>query len=116
MVQNLTSIGADEFYYHLYFTGDTVPGGSVDAKVVGSPSTPAFLLMGSGLLDSPWTTPYGLYYLQWPVQLSLLGTIPATGVLVYPGTIPVSWASGSEVPFQALTSGKLTNLFVLTVE
>lgn len=116
VVQGATSMGADEFYYHLYHTGEAFPGGSVDMKVVGLPWTPAFIIMGSGLLDPPWTTPYGLFHLKWPFQFNLIGTISQSGILAYTGTIPISWAPGSEVPFQALTSGKLTNLMVLTIE
>ena len=33
-------MGADEFYYHLYSMGDVIPGGSIEMKVIGSPSAP----------------------------------------------------------------------------
>jgi len=116
VAQGATDIGADEFYYHLYHTGTAVPCGNIDVKVVGIPSTNAMLLQGSGVLDPPWTTPYGLFFLQAPIQLTFLGGIPQNGILVHTGTIPVVWAPGSEHPFQVLTGGKLTNLMRLVVE
>jgi len=38
-------MGADEFYMHLYYTGDTTPGGSAALKFVGDPGTAQVGLM-----------------------------------------------------------------------
>jgi hypothetical protein len=50
-------MGADEFYNHLYVTGDTTPGGAIEGKFVGLPgTTPVGLFLGSGILPSPANT------------------------------------------------------------
>jgi len=116
-------IGADELHNHLYCTGDNVPGGSVDIRVVGTPGIyPVTVGLGSGIQDPPKPTPYGDLYLSFPLDWkSDIGAIPSTGVLVYPETVPPHWLPGQEYPFQAmlgpLASGsKLTNLMLVTVE
>jgi len=116
-------MGADELYYHLYKKGVVIPGSSVDIKVVGYPSAPCTLLLGSGIADPPYTTKYGYLYLKWPpLWQGEIGTIPGTGVLSVPVNVPVSWPSGSEHPLQGLVGPlggpftKLTNLMSLTVE
>jgi hypothetical protein len=116
-------MGADEFYYHLYHVGDVVPGGSIDIRVVGEPSLPVLLGLGSGVQDPPQSTMYGDLYLQMPLLGQWdLSVIPGNGVLFCPATVPPSWASGEQYPFQALVgplgnpSSVLTNLMTLTVE
>jgi hypothetical protein len=116
-------MGADEFHVHLYFTGDPVPGGNVAVKVVGTPTLPVVLAQGSGLLDPPWPTPHGNFYLQPPlVGLFQLGSIAANGLLIRPVTVPGTWSPGEEYPFQALVGQwndpqtLLSNLLVLRVE
>jgi len=117
-------MGADELFYHLYHRGDVVPGGSADIRVVGIPGLyPVVLGLGSGVQDPPLSTLYGDFYLELPLAGQWnLGTIPSSGVLIVPVTIPTSWSAGQEYPFQALVgpwggnSTWLTNLMVLTVE
>lgn len=116
-------MGADEFWFHLYHAGNVVPGGQIDVRVVGIPSFRVTLAQGSGVLDPPWSTQYGDLYLEPPIVNDWkIGSIPPTGVLIRPMTVPLSWAPGKDYPFQAqvgycgghLTS--LTNLMVLGVE
>jgi parallel beta-helix repeat protein len=116
-------MGADEFHPHLYHVGTVTPGSPIQVKVVGDPGVnPVTLALGSGIQDPPQSTPYGdLYLVLPPVRTFNLGSIPSTGVLVYPGTVPPSWQAGDEYPFQALLGplapgSVLTNLMSLTVE
>lgn len=53
-------MGADEFYTHLYQTGDAVPGGDVEVVLVGIPGTsPVGLWLSSGVLDPPLPSIWG---------------------------------------------------------
>ena len=116
-------MGADEFHTHLYHMSTVIPGGKIQVKVVGDPGVaPVTLALGSGIQDPPQPTPLGDLYLQLPtLWRGNLGTIPSTGVLVYPGTVPPTWQAGDEYPFQALLGplapgSVLSNLLTLTVE
>ena len=116
-------MGADEFYYHLYHMGDVVPGTPIDIKVVGYPTAPITLYLGSGLADPPYSTQHGDFYLNWPpLWQGSIGTVPGNGVLSLPVTVPSSWSSGEEHPLQALVGPwngpwtLLTNAEVLVVE
>lgn len=112
-------MGVDEFYTHLYITGDITPGGEIQGKVVGLPSTsPVGLFIGSGLREPPAPTAYGDFYLLPPRILISLIPIPAQGILVIPTRIPNTPAGPYDVPMQTLVglnSDSLTNLFVLQV-
>lgn len=115
-------IGADEFHYHLYHSGDVVPAGAIEIKVVGGPGMgPVQLAHGSGIQDPPLATSYGDFFLQLPLLgLYGLGPIPADGVLVFPGTVPSWWLPGERHPFQALVGpmapgSRLTNLMILSL-
>jgi len=119
----------DEFlhwYYDnilLYCTGDVIPGGPIEIRVVGPSGEPVLLALGIGIQDPPQSTTYGDLYLILPVLWQAnLGTIPANGILIFPGTVPSSWQTGDEYPIQALVgpignpNSSLTNLVVLTVQ
>ncbi|MHC4945640.1 MAG: right-handed parallel beta-helix repeat-containing protein [Planctomycetota bacterium] len=112
-------MGADEFYTHLYCTGDATPGGHIEGKLVGLPGTdPVGLFMGIGVLDPPVATPWGSFHLEPPWLLLLLIPIPAEGVLILPAMIPPSPQAPYDLPMQALIGlepDSLTNLFVLEV-
>lgn len=120
----VVDIGADEFYRHLYCTGNLNPGASVEIKVVGEPyATPVRLALGSGLQDPPLSTQYGDLYLALPLWWQTdFGSIPANGVLIHADNLPAVWHPGDERVFQALigplgsSSSRLTNLMLLTVE
>ena len=116
-------MGADEYYYHLYHMGDVIPGSPIDLKVVGYPTAPVLLALGSGIQDPPLSTQYGDLCLNWPpLWQGNIGTVPGDGVLSLPITVPSSWTSGEEHPLQALVgpwNGPwtwLTNAEVLVVE
>lgn len=96
-------IGADEFHPHLYVTGDAVPGGSVEGKIIGEPgTTDVILFVGSGLLTPPQATFWGIFHLQMPLFIIQLGTIPSNGLLSVPATLPLSPPAPYDVPMQAL--------------
>ncbi|MHC4945032.1 MAG: right-handed parallel beta-helix repeat-containing protein, partial [Planctomycetota bacterium] len=112
-------MGADEFYTHLYCTGDFTPDGLIEGKLVGLPGTsPVGLFLGSGVLDPPVPTAWGNFYLQAPWFLIPLVPIPANGVLVLPATIPGTPPAPYDLPMQALIgleADSLSNLCVLEV-
>jgi hypothetical protein len=112
-------IGADEFYTHLYCTGDFTPSGSIEGKFVGLPGTsPVGLFLGSGVLDPPLPTIWGSFHLQVPWLMLPLVPIPGDGVLVLPATIPATPPAPYDLPMQALIGlqpDSLTNLYVLEV-
>jgi parallel beta-helix repeat protein len=113
-------MGADEFYTHLYVTGNLTPGGAVQGKLVGLPgTTPVGLFIGSDVLAAPVPTLWGGFFLQPPwVLVGPLGAIPADGVMALPATLPVSPPAPYDVPAQALIGlnpDSLTNVHVLQV-
>jgi hypothetical protein len=113
-------IGADEFYTHLYVTGDLTPGGSIEGKFIGLPgTTPVGLFVGSGIPPFPLPTLWGEFWLQAPwVLLGPLGAIPSDGVMVLPTMLPGSIPAPYDVPMQALIGlqqDSLSNLWVLEV-
>jgi hypothetical protein len=115
----IVDMGADEFYTHLYCTGDMIPGGAIEGKLVGIPGTsPTGLFFGSAILETPLSTAWGDFYLQAPWWLVPLVPIPAEGILILPATIPHSPPAPHDLPMQALIGlnpESLTNLEVLEV-
>ena len=111
-------MGADEFYRHLYYTGDATPGGSVALKFVGDPGTAQVgLIIGFNVFDPPIPGAYGDWYMKQPILLVLgLGPIPLNGVYILPGTLPPIPAGPYTVYFQAMIAMKLTNLCTMNVE
>jgi len=117
-------MGADEFYYHLYHTGDIVPGGSFDLRVVGKPGTsPVRVAMGAKPQDQPRLTSHGYLRISFPpLYFTDIGTIPANGVLIHTATAATFWLPGQEKYLQALvgppvdTTSRLTNMDMLMVE
>jgi hypothetical protein len=112
-------MGADEFYKHLYVTGDKTPGGLIQGKFVGLPgTTPVGLFIGSGILPAPANTMWGEYWLQAPWFLFPLIPIPSNGILELPNTLPGSIPAPYDIPMQALiglNADSLTNLEVIEV-
>ncbi|MHC4945102.1 MAG: right-handed parallel beta-helix repeat-containing protein [Planctomycetota bacterium] len=112
-------IGADEFHNHLYLMGESVPGGEVAANVIGNPGTsPVALMIGTGILQTPHVTPWGLFHLAEPWNLVPLPSMPAQGLLSLPATIPLEPPAPYDIPMQALIGlypGSLTNLGVLEI-
>lgn len=119
MAHGTVDIGPDEFYTHLYVTGDKTPGGSIQGKFIGLPgTTPVGLFIGSGVLPTPANTMWGEYWLQAPWFLFNLLPIPGNGILELPTTLPGSIPAPYDVPMQSiigLNADSLTNLCVLEV-
>jgi hypothetical protein len=119
IADGFVDMGADEFYHHLYCTGDFSSGGSIEGNLIGLPGTsPVGLFFGSGVLDPPVPTMWGNFHLQAPWHLIPLVPIPGNGVLVLPAAIPSTPPAPYDLPMQALIGldpDALTNLFVLEV-
>jgi hypothetical protein len=112
-------LGADEFHPHLYYTGEAVPGGSIEIKITGTPGTaPLRLWAGSGLLDPPLPTPYGDWYLDFPLIFdAAFGAIPSPdGVRVLPLTLPSTTPVPLSIPMQALVGNALVNHALMNIE
>ena len=118
VAQQAPDMGADEFHTHFYYKGDATPMGTVEVKMAGWPgSTPVGLFIGSGVLDPPVATIYGLWYLMWPIALiGPLPPIPGNGYIILAATIPSNPPPPYSLPMQALIGMELTNLCVLHVQ
>lgn len=112
-------MGADEFYTHIYYMGDTTPGGHIDMKLIDVPKTsPVYLWIGSDILDPPLHLKnYGDWYLTFPLIYEIhLGSIPSSnGVLNIEYRLPVSTPVPIVLPLQALIGSQLTNLCNLEI-
>jgi hypothetical protein len=81
-------MGADEFYTHLYYTGDATPNGDIELKFTDIPGTaPVGFWVGSVILQTPLPTPYGDWWNLWWLDFSfptagpiVLAPIPSNGV------------------------------------
>jgi hypothetical protein len=124
IVLGIVDMGADEFWFHLYHSGDVVPGGTIALNIVGGPGmAPVMLAVGSGIQNPPQGTPYGNLYLLLPAAVLIkLGAVPSNGILAHSATVPAVWMPGDEKPLQALVGSlsspraRLTNLLILTIE
>jgi hypothetical protein len=109
-------MGVDEFHTHLYFTGKAEPGLEIEVKTVGTPGKPVLLFLGKDILDPPWPTPFGLWYLGNPITTFDLGIIPWKGLITLPARIPPDFPASTVLPLQALIQDVLTNVTVIEVE
>lgn len=114
-----TDIGADEFYTHLYVTGDLTPGGDIQGKLVGIPGTsPVAVFIGFSVRDPAIHTAYGDFYIKPPFLLVALIPILPNGILPLPTRVPATPAAPYDVPAQGLVGldpDSLTNLYVIKV-
>jgi len=119
VVHGFVDMGADEFCSHLYFTGDPIPGGTVNVKLVGVPdTTPVILWIGSGLLDPPLYIPeYGYWHLEFPLLFDQgLGLMPGPhGVLDISYTFDPGFPP-RVLPMQALIGQDLTDPCLMDVK
>jgi hypothetical protein len=115
---NNIDMGADEFFSHLYYTGNAEPGHPVDLKIIGSPllDGDVLLCIGSDVLDPFLISTYGAWYLRLPVFILGAGNIPKNGVISLRGRIPHMFPAPSSLPMQALIGMELSNLCVMEVE
>ena len=123
LANGAVDMGADEFHAHLYHIGDIVPGSLVDLKVTGEPALPVVLAVSSAPADPPLPTKHGDLCVAWPPLFSRpIGSVPGSGILVFPVGVPTGWSSGERYYLQALVGtwgvpgALLTNLEILTVE
>ncbi|MDY6954503.1 MAG: right-handed parallel beta-helix repeat-containing protein, partial [Thermodesulfobacteriota bacterium] len=118
IAEETVDIGADEFYPHLYYTGDATPSGTIQAKFVGIPGNWIdAVIMGNHIFEQPLPSNYGLWYLNDPMQIIIgLGTIPANGIAVIPGTLHPSTPTLSTIYLQAAIDMKLTGLCTVNVQ
>lgn len=114
----IVDMGADEFHVHLYHTGVTTPGGTVQLKFVGLPGTTQVgLFIGSSVYDPPLPTVYGDWYMKPPtIIVNPLPPIPAKGVYVLPGTLPATPPGPYTFYFQAMIGYRLTNLCTMNIK
>jgi predicted outer membrane repeat protein len=115
-----SDMGADEFYPHLYINGDTAPGGQIEGMLLGpAGATPVGLFFGSGVLNPPYWTPWGMFHLKMPLLYVSLVPIPPNGLLKIPATLPLNPPAPYDVPMQALIGldplKSLTELYMLEV-
>jgi len=108
-------MGCDEFYTHLYYTGDATPGGSVNVKMTGVPGDPAGLFIGFGAYDPPFKSMWGDWYVAYPwIGPIILGSIPSPdGVLLLTGKLP--GPGPYTIYLQAIVGAELTNLLTINV-
>ncbi|MHC4943703.1 MAG: NosD domain-containing protein [Planctomycetota bacterium] len=116
IVYGTIDMGADEFAAHLYYLGEATPGGSVKAKLIGTPgSSPVGLFIGLTLFDTPVTTPWGDFFIEPPYEMVTTSPFPQSGVIALPETIPVYLPTPLDIFMQALVQDELTNLSVVEV-
>jgi len=112
----IVDIGADEFYTHLYYTGDAIPNYGVDLKLIGQPTNSATLCLGTEILNQPNLTKHGDWWLVPPHQVFDLYQMPWSGVILLRKRIPPDCPIPMIFPVQGMVRGRLTNLCVVEVE
>jgi len=123
IVSSTIDMGADEFYYHLYYTGRIIPGNTITIKAIGLPGFGVRLGTHNALQDPPQSTQHGDLHLETPLLGDWpLGAVPGDGLFVFSTTVPTSWTSGEKWHFQALVGQwghpytRITNLMTMTTE
>ena len=113
-------MGADEHYLpYFYFHGVTTEGESFELKFMGDANAvPVYLFIGSGIMDPPVATPYGDWYLMYPLKQVEFPPLPASGFVSYPFTMPdpLIFPPGTSFPFQALVGSSLTPPKTMTIK
>jgi len=112
----IVDIGADEFAPRLYYTGNIIPGERIWLRVIGQPGYLATIGLGTDLRNFPRLTPYGLLYLQYPIQRFAEGTISSLGLFSIEREVPTYWSQGENHYLQALIGNELSNLLTVTVK
>jgi hypothetical protein len=117
-------MGADEFYTHLYYTGNAIPNGDIQFKFIDIPgTTPVGFWAGSAILDIPLKTMYGDWWNLWWIDFSyptagpnIIDPIPDDGIEVLRGTLPSTPPGPYTIYFQGIIGDSLTNLCSMDVE
>ena len=110
-------MGADEFFTHLYHTGNPTPGGTIANKITGIPSTQALWLAAPSVVTPPVQIPGigGALHLDLQGMLVVpLGMLPPDGFVTLPFQFPLGFPRVA-IPTQALTGLQLSNLEVVRV-
>lgn len=118
LAEAATDIGMDEFYPHLYITGDKTPGGWIDGKLLGWPGAKQVAIwFAFSVRKPPAQTAYGPFHLA-PPTIGPIGLfpIPANGLISVHTRLSETPPAPYAVPMQALVGNELTNLFILYVE
>jgi hypothetical protein len=119
IAEGAVDMGADEFYTHLYYTGEAAPGGTVRFKFIGPPGgSPVALFYGLSLQATPIPTGYGPWYLGAPAVGPLfLPPLPApSGVQVFTETVPVTIVPPVTGHLQAFIHDRFSNLCTVIVK
>ena len=115
-------MGADEFYIHLYLTGENSPGGKIEIKIMGWPgSQPVYLFAGAALLEQGLPTKWGDWWNTWWLagNITIIGPlnpIPFDGIEILGVNIPTSPPAPYAIPIQAFVGDSLTNLGFVEIE
>jgi len=113
-------IGADEFYPHLYLTGNPRPGGRISINVIGDPGPVVTLGLSTNpeVFDPPILIPgiAGKLYIKPLFFLIPLGAIPQSGLTKITLTVPKTLPTNTTFPFQALIGLELSNLMLVTIQ
>jgi len=94
-------MGSDEFFPHLYYTGDPSPSEVIDLKIVGLPTYPVMLYVAASTLPRPHATLFGYWYLEPPYLALNLGVMPMTGLVELQQAIPPDCPVPLSLPMQA---------------
>ena len=113
----IVDMGADEFYEHLYFSGDNYSGSCLYTNFIGYPSNdPVYLILGLQALKDPIPTIYGSFYLMPPlIELGPFGPMKLNGKISYRTVIPYNLPGSYTVSTQAIINYKLTNYVNLQI-
>ncbi|MHC4515362.1 MAG: right-handed parallel beta-helix repeat-containing protein [Planctomycetota bacterium] len=117
-VANTTvDMGVDEFFEHLYYTGNLTAGGTVKVNAIGKPNSNVLLGLSVGPRNPPISLPGlgGLLRLGDPIVVLPMSKTAATGRAQLSITVPCGLAKLS-VWTQALIGTTLSNLSVITLK
>lgn len=103
---------------YLYVIGHNKPGGAIKLKVTGEVNaSPVGVWLGSGKLNTPLVSDFGLWHLLFPVAGPvLLPPIPSDNSIVFKATLPPSPPGPYIAHLQALVGKVLSNYYLLEVE
>jgi len=112
-------IGADEFYPHLYYTGETKPGSTATVKVIGDPIKTTYWAYSfvPAFLNPPMPLPglRGALEHKWPFALIPPGPISNKGFVSLNIPLHPNLPTPMTIPTQALIGLQLTNADVVEV-
>jgi hypothetical protein len=111
-------MGADEFYPHMYYTGQAIPMETIQVKCIGRPGDALnAIILGASIFDPPLPCDYGWWYMDQTLAIITgLGMLPSSGVSIFPGKIPRLPAGPYTLYLQAAIDQVLTNLCTVNVQ